>query len=177
MIQSKLSINTNLPLLLLSHSAVSNSLWPHGLEHARLPCPWLTLGVCSNSCLLSRWCHRAISSLVTPFFSCLQSFPASGSFPMSSLFSSGGQSIRASASASILPGFNSELISFGIDLFDLFAVQGNSQESSPESQFESINSLAFSLLYGPTVAFIHDYWKNHSFDYMDLCWQSGVSAF
>ena len=95
---------------------------------------------------------------------------------MSSLFSSGGQSIRASASASILPGFNSELISFGIDWFDLFAVQGNSQESSPESQFESINSLAFSLLYGPTVTFIHDYWKNHSFDYMDLCWQSGVSA-
>ena len=80
MTQSKLSINTNLPLLLLSHSAVSNSLWPHGVEHTRLPCPWLTLGVCSNSCLLSRWCHRAISSLVAPFFSCLQSFPASGSF-------------------------------------------------------------------------------------------------
>ena len=80
MTQSKLSINTNLPLLLLSHSAVSNSLWPHGVEHTRRPCPWLTLGVCSNSCLLSRWCHRAISSLVAPFFSCLQSFPASGSF-------------------------------------------------------------------------------------------------
>ena len=96
---------------------------------------------------------------------------------MSWLFSSGGQSIRASDSVSILPDFNSELISFWIDWFDLFAVQGNSQESSPESQFESINSSAFRLLYGPTLTFIHDYWKNHSFDYTDLCRQSDVSAF
>ena len=77
---------------------MSNSLWPHGLKHSRLSCPSLSLGVCSNSCPWSRWCHPTISSSVGPFSSCLQSFPASGSFPMSQLFTSGGQSIGASAS-------------------------------------------------------------------------------
>ena len=70
----------------------------------------------------------------------------------------------------------SELISFRIDWFDLLAVRGT-QESSPSPQFKSINSLALSLLYGPTLTSAHDYWKNNSFDYMDLCWQSDVSAF
>ena len=68
------------------------------------------------------------------------------------------------------------LISFRIDWFDLPVVQGT-QESSPVPQFESISSLALSLLYGPTLTSVHDYWKNHSFDYMDLCWQSDISAF
>ena len=86
---------------------------------------------------------------------------------MSHLFTSGGQSIGASASASVLP-MNSQLISLSIDWFDFFAVQGT-LKSSP-AQFESINSLALSLLYGPTLTSVHDYWKNHSFDYMDLCW-------
>ena len=90
-------------LLLFSCSVVSDSLWPHGLQHTRLSCPLLPPGVCSNSCLLSRWCHPTISSSVIPFSSCLQSFPASGSFPMSQLFASGGQSIGASASAPVLP--------------------------------------------------------------------------
>ena len=81
---------------------VSDSLWPHGLQHTRLPCPPLSPGACSNSCQLSQWCHPIISSSVVPF-SCLQSFPASGSFPMSQFFASGGQSIGASASASVLP--------------------------------------------------------------------------
>ena len=81
---------------------MSDSLWPHGLQHARLPCPSPTPRACSNSCPLSQWCHPTISSSVVPFSSCLQSFPASGSFPMSQLFSSGGQSIGASA-ASVLP--------------------------------------------------------------------------
>ena len=81
-----------------SHSVMSNSLWPHGLEHARPPCPSPTPGVYSNSCPLSRWCHPTISSSVVPFSSCLQSFAASGSFQMSQLFASGGQSIGASAS-------------------------------------------------------------------------------
>ena len=75
----------------------------HELQHARLPCPSLSPGVCSNSCPLSQWCYLTISSSVAPFCSWLQSFPALGSFPMSRLFSSSGQSIEASASASVLP--------------------------------------------------------------------------
>ena len=79
------------------------TLWPQGLQHARLPCPSLSLRVCSDSCLLSQWCHPNISSSVAPFSCCPQSFLASGSFPMSWLFASGGQSIGASASALVLP--------------------------------------------------------------------------
>ena len=86
-----------------SCSVLSNSLQPHGLQHARLPCLSPTPGACSNSCSLSRWCHPTISSSIVPFSSCLQSFPASGSFLMSQLFTSGSQSIGVSASASILP--------------------------------------------------------------------------
>ena len=84
-----------------SHSVVSDSLWPHGLQHVRPPCPSPTPGVYSNSCPLSRWCHPTISSSVIPFSSHLQSFPASGSFQMSQFFASGGQSIGVSAS--VLP--------------------------------------------------------------------------
>ena len=89
-------------LLLFSCSVTSNSLWPHGLQHARPPCPSPTPRVYSDSCPLSWWCHPAISSSVVPFSSCLQSFPASGSFQMSQLFASGGQSIRASASVLLM---------------------------------------------------------------------------
>ena len=85
-----------------SHSVVSNSLQPHGLQHTRLPCPSPTPGACSNSCPSSRWCHPTISSSVLAVSSQLQSFPASGAFPVSQ-FLSGGQSIGASASASVLP--------------------------------------------------------------------------
>ena len=80
-----------------------NSLWPHGLQHTRPPCPSPTPGVYSNLCPLSRWCHPTILSAVVPFSSCLQSFPAWESFPMSQLFTSGGQSIGVSASTSVLP--------------------------------------------------------------------------
>ena len=86
-----------------SCSVVSYSLQPHELQHARPPCPSPTPGVYPNSCPLSRWCHPAISSSVIPFSSCPQSFPASGSFQMSQLFASGGQTIGVSASASVLP--------------------------------------------------------------------------
>ena len=86
-----------------SRSVVSDSLRPHESQHARPPCPSPTPGVHSDSCPLSRWCHPAISSSVVPFSSCLQSLPASGSFHMSQLFASGGQSIGISASASVLP--------------------------------------------------------------------------
>ena len=86
-----------------SHSVMSNSLWPHGLQHARPLCPPSTPGVYSNSCPLSPWCQPAISSSVIPFSSRPQSFPASGSFQMSHFFASGGQSVRVSASTSVLP--------------------------------------------------------------------------
>ena len=86
-----------------SRSVMSYSLWPHGLQHTRLPCPSPTLGAYSNSCPLRQWCHPTISCFVVPFSSHLQSFPASGSFPMSRFFTSGCQSIGVSALASVLP--------------------------------------------------------------------------
>ena len=85
-----------------SPSVLSDSLRPRGLQHARLPCPLPTPGACSNSCPLSRWCHPTISCSVIPFSSCLKSFPASGYFPVSQFFPSGGQRIGVSASASVL---------------------------------------------------------------------------
>ena len=108
-----------------SCSVVSDSLWPHESQHARPPCPSPTPGVHSDSHPSSQWCHPAISSSVVPFSSCPQSLPASGSFPMSQFFASGGQSIGASASASGLPmNIHSGLISFRTDWLDLLAVQG-----------------------------------------------------
>ena len=101
-ISSSFSSSSHRPFVVQSPSHV----WlfaTHGLQHTRLPCPSPSPKVCSNSCLLSQWYHPTISSSVTPFFSCLQSFPASESFPVSQLFASGGQSTRASASASVLP--------------------------------------------------------------------------
>ena len=102
-----------------SVAVVSDSLWSHGLQHARLPCPSLSRRVCSNSCPLSPWCHPTISSSVSSCSSCSQSFLASGYFPMSRLFASGNQSIRASASNEY-----SWLISFSIDWLDLLVIQG-----------------------------------------------------
>ena len=89
--------------LLLSHSVVPNSLWLHELQHTRLPCPSPSPRVCSNSCPLSHWCYLIISSSDTPFFFRLPYFPSLGSFPVSQLFASGGQSIEASVLASVLP--------------------------------------------------------------------------
>ena len=86
-----------------SDSVMSDSLWPHGLQHVRLPCPSPTPRAYSNSCPSSQWCYPTISSTVVSFSSCLQSFSASGSFLMSQFFMSGGQSIGVSASASVLP--------------------------------------------------------------------------
>ena len=90
-------------VLLKPGSVISTSLWPHQLQYARLPCPLPSPGVCSNSCWLSQWYYATISSCVIPFLPCLQSFPASGSFPVNRLFTSSGQSIGASVSASVLP--------------------------------------------------------------------------
>ena len=147
--------------LLFSHSVVSDSLWPHGLQHARLPCApvfWSLLQFMS------------ISSSVVPFSSRLQSFPTSGSFPMSRLFAFGGQSIGASASISVLP------VNIQGWLVWSPCSPRDSQKSSPTPHFESINSSALRLINGLTLT-VHDYWKNHCFDYTDLCWQSNVSAF
>ena len=91
------------PSVQFSHSVMSDSLRPHGLQHTRPPCPLPTSGVYSNLCPLSWWCHPAISSSVIPFSSCFQSFPASGSFQMSQFLASGAQSIRISASTSVFP--------------------------------------------------------------------------
>ena len=86
-----------------SCSVVSDSLWPHGLQHVRLLCPSPTPRACSNSCPSSRWCHPTNSSSIVPFSSCFQSFPASGSFPVNQFFTLGGQNIGVSVSASVLP--------------------------------------------------------------------------
>ena len=139
-----------------SHSVMSNSLWPREPQHARPPCPSATPGVHANPCPLSRWCHPTISSSVVPFSSCLQSFPASGTFPMSQLFASGDQSIGVSASTSVLPVKTQDWSSLGCT--DCISLQSkDSQESSPTPQFKSINSSALSFLYSPTLTSIHDY--------------------
>ena len=146
-----------------SCSVVSESLQPHGLQHARPPCPSPTPRVYWNACSLSRWCHPTISSSFIPLSSCLQSFPASGSFPVSQFFSSGGHSIGVSASASVLPMNIQDW--FPLEWTGWISLQSrDSQESSPTLQFKSINSLALIFLYSLTLTSIHDYWKNHSLD-------------
>ena len=155
---------------------MSDSLQPHGQQHARLPCPSPSSGACSNSCPLNQWCHPTISSSVFPFSSCLQSFPASRFFPMNQLFSLGDQIIEVLPSASVLPMNIQDWFPLGLTgLISCCPV--DSQESSPTPQFKSVNSSVLSFLYGPALRSIHDYWKNHSFDYTDLCRQSNVSAF
>ena len=156
-----------------SRSVVSDSLRPHELQHARPPCPSPTPGVYSNSCPSSRWYHPAISSSVAPFSSCPQSLPASGTFPMSQLFTWGGQSIGVSASTSVLPMNTQDWSPLGWSPCS----PRDSQEFSPTPQFKSINFLVLRFLHSPTLTSIHDHWKNHSLDQTDLCCQSNVSAF
>ena len=146
-----------------THSVVSNSLRPHELQHARLPCPSPTPGVHPNPCPLSQWCHPTISASIVPFSSCLQSFPASGYFPMSQPFASGGQSNGVSASTSMFPINTQDWSPLGW-LVGSSCSPRDSQEYSPTPQFKSINSSAFSFLYSPVLTSIHDYWKNYSFD-------------
>ena len=159
-----------------SCSVVSDSLWPHQLQHASLSCPSPTPRVYSNAHPSSRWCRPTISSFVVHFSSCLQSFPALGSFQMSQFLTSGGQSIGVSASASVLPGNIQHWFPL-VGLVVSPCSPRDFQESSPKSHFKSIDSSVLSFLYSPTLTSIHDYWKNHSFDKTDLCWQSNVSAF
>ena len=123
---------------------MSNSLQPHELQHARPPCPSPTPGVYTNPCPLSQWCHPTIPSSVIPFSSCLQSFPVSGSFQMSQLFTSGGQSIGVSASTSVLPMTpRTDFLYNG--LVGPPCSPRDSQESSPTPQFKSIDSSVFSF--------------------------------
>ena len=146
----------------LSCSVLSDSLWAHRLQHARLLCPSLTSGAYSNSCSLSRWCHPTISSSI-PFSSHLQSFPASGSFQMSQFFASGGQNIRVSTSPSVLPMNIQNWFPLGWSGWISLQSKGVSRVFS-NTTVKSINSLALSFLYSPTLTSIHDYWKNHSFN-------------
>ena len=117
-----------------------------------------------NSCPLSWWCHPIISSSAVPFSSCLQSFSAWGSFPMSQLWASGGQSIGVTASTSVLSMNTQDYISFRMDWFDLLAVQGTLKSLLQHHSSKASISSMLSFLYSPTLTSIHDYWKNYSLD-------------
>ena len=145
-----------------SCSVMSDTLRPHGLQHARPPCPLPTPRVYPNSRPWSQWCHPTISSSDFPFSSRLQPFPASGSFPMSRLFTSGGQSIWVSASASVLPMNIQDWFPLGWTGWLSLQSKGLSRVFSNTTvqkyQFFSAQ------LYCPTLTSIHDYWKNRSFE-------------
>ena len=153
------------------------TLWARWLQHARLPCPSLSLAVCSHSCPLSRWCHPTISSSVIPFSSCLQSFPASGCFPRSQFFASGGQSVGVSASASVLPMNIQDW--FPLGLTSLTSLQSKwlsrvfSNTTVQKRQFFSAQPSLWSNTHSHTWLLE----KNHSFDYMHSCRQSDVYTF
>ena len=141
-------------LLLFSHLVISDFLLPHWLQHARPFCPSPSPEVCPSSCPLHRWCHPVISFSDTLFSFGPQSFPASRTFPMSWLFTSDDQNTGASASPSDLP--MSIQGSFPLRLTSLiFLLSKGPQECSPAPQFQSINSLVLSFLYGPTLISIH----------------------
>ena len=145
------------------------TLQPHGLQHVRLPHPSPSPRACSNSCPLSQWCHPTISSSIVPFSSRLQSSTAWGSFLMSRLFASGGQSIGVSASASVLPTNIQDWFPLGWTSWISVQSIGLSRVFS-NTTIKRINYSLLSFLYSPTLTSIHDYWKTHSFDYMDLGW-------
>ena len=154
----------------VTKSVMSNSLGLHGLQRARLPCPSLSPGVCSNSCPLSQWSHPTVSSSVVPFFSCPQSFPASGSFSTSWLFTSGGQSIG-------VPPVNiQDWFPLGMTILISLLSKGLSRVFS-RTIIRKRWFFRLSRFYGSTLTFVHDYWKNHSFDQTHPCHQSDASAF
>ena len=161
-------------MLLFSHSAVSDSSWPCGLQHIRLPCPSLSPGVCSDSCSLSRWCSVTISSSAVLFCSCPQSFPISElalhiRWPKYWSFS-----FSISPSSEYLG-----LISFRMDWLDLLSLKSLfllsrvfSSTTIGKHQFFGAQPSLWS-----TLTSVYDHWGNYSFDYMNLCWQSDVSVF
>ena len=150
-----------------------DSLQPHKLQQITLPCPLLSPGACSNSCPLSQWCHPTISS----------SLPTSTLAPNLSQYQGLSQCVGSFYQVARVLEFQLQHQSyqwiFRIDFLLDWLVWSTciprvSQKSSPTPQFKSINSLALNFLYSPTLTSIHDYWKNHSFDYTDFCWQSDV---
>ena len=152
------------------------SSWSHGVQHAKFPHPSPSPRVSPSSCPLNWWCHPTISSFVTIFSFCFQSFPVSGSFPVSQLFTSGVQSIGASASATVLTkriqGW------FPLRLTSLISLLSNGlSRAFSSTKFQSINSLVFCLLHCPALISVHDYWKDPCLGYMDLCWKSDTFAF
>ena len=152
-----------MPSVQFSYSVVSSSLRPHGLQHARLPCPSPTPGVYPNSCPLSQWCHPTISSFVVPFSSCLQFFPESGSFQMSQFFASGDQSIGVSASTSVLPMNIQDWFPLGQTGWISLQSNGLSRVCS-NTTVQKHQSLVFSFLYNPTLTSIHDHQRKLNFD-------------
>ena len=154
-----------------SRSVMSNSLRQHELQHARPPCLSPTPRIHPNSCPSSQWYHPAISSSVIPVSSCPQSLPASESFPMSQLFTWGGQSIGVSALVSVLL----KNIQDWSPLEWTGWISLQSKGLSRVFSSKSINSSVLSFVYSPTLTSIHNYLKNQSFDYMDLCWQKVLS--
>ena len=153
---------------------MSDSLWPHGVKHTRLPCSSLSPEVCSNSCPLSWWCHPTISTSIAPFSSCPQSFPASGFFPWNQFFASGGQSIAASAP--VLPMNIQDWFPLGLTSLISLLSQGLLRVFSSTTIWKHQFFGAQPSLWSSSHT-VHDYWKNHSFDYTDFCGQSDVSAF
>ena len=164
-------LHTHTHIYILQFSSVAQlclTLRPHESQHTRPPCPSPTPGVHSNSCPLSRWCHLI---LCCP----LLLLPPVESFPVSQLFAWGGQNTGVSALASFLPTNSQDWSPLGwtgwISLQSKGLLRVFSNTTVQKQQFFS------SLLYASNLTSIHDYWKNHSFDYMNLCWQSNVSAF
>ena len=155
------------------------TLQPHGLQHAKLPCLSPTLRACSKSCPLNQWCHPTISPYVILFSSCLQSFPASGCFPNSQFFTLGGQSIGASALASVLLMNIQDW--FSLELIGLISLQSKglprvfSNTTVHMYQFFYAQLSSRSNFHTQTLLLKKK--KKKGFDYMDLCWQSNVSAF
>ena len=139
-----------------SCSVMSDSLWSHGLQHNRSPCHSPTPEVYSNTCPLSWWCHPTISSSVIPFSSYLQSFPASGSFQINQVFTSGGQSIGVSASASVLPMHIQDWFPLGWTGWISLQSKGLSRVFS-NTTVQKHQSSVLSFLYSPTLISIHDY--------------------
>ena len=143
-----------------SRSIVSDSLWPHVLQHTRLSCRSQTPGACSNSCSPSQWCHPTVWFSVIPFSSCLQSFPAPGSFPVSHFFTSGGQIIGVSASASVFAMDIQDWFPLGWTGWTSFQAKGLSRVFS-NTTVQKHQFLALSFLYSSTLTSIYDHWKNH----------------
>ena len=159
----KITFNLTISSDQFSRTVVSNSLQPHESQYARPPCPSPTPGVYSNSCPSSQWCHPAISSSVIPFFSCPQSLPASGSFPISQLFAWGGQSIGVSALESVVPMNTQDWSPLGWTGWIFLQSQGLLRVLCNTTVQKHL-FFGTQLSSSPILTTIHDHWKNHSLD-------------